>query len=175
MEIFTLVSHYAMPLILFVISIILLVSNKNLGDSFFDGAKSGLESAIGLVPAITLIMCGVSAMFASGVCDFLGVLCAPVLSALGVPSELMPQIILRPFSSSAVTASADRMFYNYGPDSFISKTACLIMGSTDTIIYTIAVYTTGAKIKRTRYALTVSFIVFIFSVVVCSAVAKLML
>ena len=122
-----------------------------------------------------LVMCGVSAMYSSGAVDVLCAVFKPVLALFGVPEEILASIVLRPFSGSGVTAVADRMFAAIGPDSEPAKIACLLMGSTDTIIYTLSMYFASAKIKRTRYALPASFVVFVFSIFFCTFVGKRML
>ena len=175
MQFVSVITKGVMPGILLLFSLLLLVSKKDLLKSFFDGAKSGFESCVGLLPTLLLVMCSVSAVFASGGADILCNVLDPFFSKLGIPDELLASIVLRPFSGSAVTAVADRMFKENGPDSFVSKTASLLMGTTDTIIYTLSIYFSSVKIKRTRYALPVSFIVFLFSIVLCVSVGKILL
>ena len=169
-------SWYIIPLILVTFAFILLFSkNKNIADSFVSGAKEGAVCCYKLLPTLLIVMCGVSALFSSGAVDILCNALKRAFVFFGVPPEMLPSIVLRPFSGSAVTAVADKMFRDYGPDSDVSRIACLLMGSTDTIIYTLSIYFSAANIKRTRYALPASFVVFIFSIFVCVAVGKMML
>ncbi len=168
-------SKIVMPLILLLFSLLSVLSKRSSLDSFVKGAKEGMECCVNLLPTLLLIMCGVSAMFSSGAVDVLCNLFAPLLSFFGVPEEMLPSIVLRPFSGSGVTAVADRMFALSGADSTPSKIACLLMGSTDTIIYTLSMYFSAANIKKTRYALPASFVVFLFSIFVCTFVGKRML
>lgn len=60
---------------------------------------------------------------------------------------------------------------NYGVDTFIGTVASTIMGSTETTIYTIAVYTSCIKVKKTRYvlvaALIADFVGMVTSVAIC--------
>ncbi len=170
----TLISHTALPFILIIVSIIF-ISNRKYFRSFTDGALEGMKNCIKLLPTLLLIMCGVGAMFSSGGIDILCHLTKPVLSGFGIYDELLPIIVLRPFSGSAVTATADKMFSLYGADSDISKNACILMGATDTIIFTLSTYFSSCNIKRTRYALPASFVVFIFSTLLCVFIGKLML
>lgn len=168
-------TKYVMPVILLIFALVLVFSKRNLLDSFVKGAGEGMECCVNLIPTLLLVMCGVSALFSSGAVDILCAFFRPVLSLFGVPEEMLPSIILRPFSGSGVTAVADRLFKECGPDSVPSKIACLLMGSTDTIIYTLSIYFSSAKIKRTRYALIASFVVFFFSIVVCTVIGKILL
>lgn len=176
MNILVSISQYVMPIILLAFALIFLLSkNKNILDAFLYGAKEGAECCFGLLPTLLLVMCGVGAMFSSGAVDILCGIFGPVLTLFGINEQMLPTIILRPFSGSGVTAIADKMFRELGPDSDVSKTACLLMGSTDTIIYTLSMYFSSANVKRTRYALPASFIVFIFSIFICCFVGKIML
>ena len=167
--------YSVLPFLALIFALILLTSKRNLLDDFFAGAKQGAECCFGLFPTLILVMFSVSMLFSSGAVDILCSAFSPVLNLMNVPEEMIAPIILRPFSGSAVTSVADKMFKELGPDSLVSKTACLLMGSTDTIIYTLSLYFSSANIKRTRYALPASFIVFLFSIYVSVTVAKFML
>ncbi len=175
MILFQKISVYAMPLIMSVFALVLVFGKMDFTESFIKGAIDGAESCFNLLPTMLLIMCGVSALFSSGAVDVLTRLLSPILTLLGVPEEMLPSIVLRPFSGSGVTAVADRMFQETGADSDASKIASILMGSTDTIIYTLSVYFSAAKIKTTRYALPASFFVFFFSIFVSVFVGKLFL
>ncbi len=60
---------------------------------------------------------------------------------------------------------------NYGVDTFLGTVASTIMGSTETTIYTIAVYASCIKVKKTRYvlvaALIADFVGMVTSVAIC--------
>ena len=60
---------------------------------------------------------------------------------------------------------------NYGVDTFLGTVASTIMGSTETTIYTIAVYTSCIKVKKTRYVLVAAliedFVGMVTSVAIC--------
>lgn len=144
------------------------IKSKDSVKAFTSGAVDGMRCCAELLPSIILIMCSINALFASGLCDVLCNMFSPVLRAVKVPDAMIPAVILRPFSGSGVTALADKLFESEGADSAVAKTACLLMGSTDTVLYTLGMYMGAAKIKKTRYALPASLIVFAFSVVFCS-------
>lgn len=165
---------YVMPILLLSFSLLLFMSKKSLYDSFVRGTKEGLECCVSLFPTLLLVMCGVGGLYSSGAIDVLCEFSKPLFSFFGVPDEMLPSIVLRPFSGSGVTAVADRMFRESGADSYASKIACLLMGTTDTIIYTLSVYFSAAGIKKTRHALASSFAVFIFSIFVCTFVGNLL-
>lgn len=89
----------------------------------------------------------------SGVLDLIIKLSSPILEIFNFPSELMPLAILRPISGSASIAVATDIMKQVGVDSLIGNIASTIMGSTETTLYTIAIYTSCIKIKKTRFIL----------------------
>ena len=89
---------------------------------------------------------------ASGVLDAFTSLISPALSLLGIPAETGALMLLRPVSGSGALAVAGDLIAQYGPDSLIGRTASVMLGSTETTFYVIAVYFGAAGIKRTRCA-----------------------
>ena len=83
--------------------------------------------------------------------DQLTSLCAPVLERLGIPPETVPLMLIRPVSGSGALAVASDLMTTHGPDSYIGRVAAVMMGSTETTFYTIAVYFGSAGIVRTRH------------------------
>ena len=83
----------------------------------------------------------------------------------------MPLAILRPISGSSSIAVATDIMKNYGVDSQLGMIASTIMGSTETVLYTIAIYTGCVKIKKTRFVLAVAlladFVGIIVSIIAC--------
>ncbi len=173
MSILNVFSSALLPLMLLMFAIIMCVQKNNFFDSFAAGAREGLISVIDLLPTLVLVVLGVNMLFSSGAVDTVISLLSPVLTPLGVPKELLPNIALRPFSGSATTAIADKLFRDYGTDGEAGIAASILMGSTDTIVYTLAVYFSAVKIRKTKHAFAASFLVFIFSIFVSITMTKL--
>ena len=99
-------------------------------------------------------------------------LLSPILNLINFPSEIMPLALLRPISGSASIAVATDIMKNYGVDSSIGLIASTIMGSTETTLYTIAVYTSSIKVKKTRYILIASLLAditgIISAIIICN-------
>ena len=76
----------------------------------------------------------------------------PALEWLGIPPETVGLMLVRPISGSAALGVGSELITTYGPDSTIGRTAAVMLGSTETTFYTIAVYFGTAGIKKTRYA-----------------------
>ena len=82
--------------------------------------------------------------------------------------------MLRPISGSSSIAVATDIMKNYGVDSQIGIMASTIMGSTETTLYTIAIYTSCVKIKKTRYILVAALIADVVGMLTSVAVCRLL-
>ena len=116
------------------------------------GAGAGLETLLRIVPALVGLMTAVAMLRASGALEFLARALAPALEGLGLPPELLPLMLVRPVSGSAALGVGAELIAAYGPDSPLGRTAAVMLGSTETTFYTIAVYFGAVGITRTRYA-----------------------
>ena len=116
------------------------------------GAGSGLDTLLRIVPALVGLMTAVYMLRASGALELLARALSPVLDQLGLPSELLPLMLVRPVSGSAALGVGAEIISTYGPDSQLGRTAAVMLGSTETTFYTIAVYFGAVGITRTRYA-----------------------
>ena len=115
------------------------------------GAEDGLTVLLHVIPALVGLLTAVSMFRASGAMDALARLCAPVLNLLGIPAETVPLMLVRPVSGSGALAVASDLMAAHGPDSYIGRVAAVMLGSTETTFYTIAVYFGSAGIVRTRH------------------------
>ena len=121
-------------------------------DALVAGAGDGLGVLIKIVPPLIGLLTAVYMLRASGALEMLGELLAPVLTRLGIPPETVALLLVRPVSGSAALGVGAELISTYGPDSLIGRTAAVMLGSTETTFYTIAVYFGAANIVKTRYA-----------------------
>ena len=117
------------------------------------GAGQGLETLTRIAPALICLLTAVSMVRASGLLEALASWLAPVLGRLGLPPELLPLMLVRPISGSAALGVGAELIGTYGPDSYLGRVAAVMLGSTETTFYTIAVYFGAVGVTRTRYAL----------------------
>ena len=117
------------------------------------GAGSGLETLARIVPALIGLMTAVSMLRASGALELLADVLSPAMDRLGLPSELLPLMLVRPVSGSAALGVGAELISTYGPDSRLGRTAAVMLGSTETTFYTIAVYFGAVGVTKTRYAI----------------------
>lgn len=125
----------------------------NVFDAFVTGAQQGFETSIRIIPYLIAMLTAVGMLRASGFFELLGQGLAPILTAIGMPVELLPLALIRPFSGSAATGMMADIVHQHGGDAAISKTAATMMGSTETTFYVIAVYFGAVSIKYTRHAI----------------------
>jgi len=117
------------------------------------GAEDGLSVLIRIIPALVGLLTAVSMFRASGAMEWLSTLFAPALAQLGIPSELMPLMLIRPVSGSGALAVASDIIATRGADSYAGRVAAVMLGSTETTFYTIAVYFGSAGITKTRHTI----------------------
>ncbi len=171
MNIINFISSLAMPLIILLIVLYGLLEKKEVFDYFLDGAKDGIKIMINIFPTLIGLFVAVGALRSSGIIDLFTKIIQPLLNIFNFPSEIVPLALLRPISGSSSIAVATDIMKNCGVDSQIGIMASVIMGATETTLYTIAVYSSSVKINKTRFvllaSLTADFIGIIVSVIVC--------
>lgn len=146
-------TDYIAPVIILVILIFGIAAKTDIFDAFIEGAADGLKTTLDILPALVCLMTCIGMFKASGCMELLTAFVSPVTSLFGFPDECIPLIFIRPLSGSGALSVYDNIVANNGADSFVSRIATTMMGSTETTFYTIAVYFGAAKIKKSRYAI----------------------
>ena len=116
-----------------------------------DGAAEGLRVVLRICPNLIALLSAVYMLRASGALDFFTTLLAPVLTAIGIPPETAPLLLIRPLSGSGALAAGSELMAAYGVDSTVGRTAAVMLGCTETTFYTIAVYFGAAGVRKLRY------------------------
>ena len=141
------------PCLLALTACVALWRRENVYDAMTVGAAEGLKLLVNIIPALVVLLTAVHMLRASGALDALGQALSPVFRAVGIPTELLPLMLVRPFSGSAALALGADLMQTYGVNSLIGKTAAVMLGSTETTFYTVSVYFGAAGIKRSRYVI----------------------
>lgn len=140
-------------------------------DLFIEGTKEGLKTAMELMPFIIAIFIGIEALVSSGAMQFLENIMSPVFKLLRIPEELTSLVLLRPVSGSGSLVLVEKIVNQYGPDSYIGRTASVMAGTCETIFYVLAVYFGATAVKNIRHSFTagmIGYLVGIFaSLLVC--------
>ena len=145
-------SSLVLPVLLAAVAVYGMGKRVDVYSALTHGAEEGLTVLLRIIPALVGLLTAVSMLRASGALDWFADLCAPLLDLLGLPAETMPLMLIRPVSGSGALAVASDLMMTYGPDSYEGRVAAVMMGSTETTFYTIAVYFGSAGITRTRHA-----------------------
>ena len=153
MSIINYMSNAAMPIIILLIIIYGLIEKNKVFDSFLIGAEEGIKIVLKIFPTLVGLFVAVGALRSSGILDLVIGLMSPVINVLQIPSEIMPLALLRPISGSASLAVATDILEQYGVDTSGGLIVTTIMGSTETTLYTIAIYTACVGIKNIRFVL----------------------
>lgn len=142
---------YVIPVVMTIIIGTGVIKRLPVFELFLKGARQGIASVFKIIPSILALVCAVTMLRSSGLLDALIGLASPLLEPLGFPPELAPLALLRPVSGSGSLAVLNDIYKNYGADSFIGKAASVMMGSTETTFYAIAVYFGSVGISKTRH------------------------
>ena len=144
-------------------------------DVFISGAKDGLSSTLAIAPSLIGLIVAVSMLKASGALDILTSFLAPVGNLIAIPKETIPLMLLRPISGSGSLALIDSIFKSCGPDSFPGRVASVMMGSTETTFYAIAVYFGAVSIKNTRHTIPAALLADFTSFIMAVLMVRLLL
>lgn len=164
-------SNVAMPFMIIIIVLYGVIERKKVFDIFLDGAKDGIAIVMNIFPTLVGLFVAIGALRSSGIIDLIVSFLTPVFNFFSFPTEILPLALIRPISGSASIAVATDIMNTFGIDTYIGFVASVIMGSTETTVYTIAVYTSSVGIKKTRFvlwaALIADFVGILTSIVVC--------
>lgn len=149
-------SNLIIPLTFIVIITYGFIKKVSLFEEFLEGAKEGVDIVFKIVPTIMALMIAIYVFRNSGALDILVGFFAPITNLTDFPKDLLPLSIIKMVSSSAGNALLLDIFKNFGTDSFLGRVASTIMGSTETIFYTMSLYFMSVSIKNSRYTLTVA-------------------
>ncbi|MGN0597854.1 MAG: spore maturation protein [Ruminiclostridium sp.] len=147
------ISDFAVPSVVAFVALVSLVQRVDLFGEFLEGAKEGLATIKEIFPSLLALVLAVGMFRASGGLDLLCGIVSPVAELVGFPSECTPLLIMRPFSGSGSVAIFESILNSCGADSYAGRVASVMLGSSETTFYTIAVYFAAAKVKKTRYTL----------------------
>ena len=95
------------------------------------------------------------------------------MSFFKVPTELVGLVMLKPVSGSASLALFSEMVQEYGAMSYISFNAAIIMGTIETLMYAIAVYSGCVNKKMSYKVIILAIFGNIFSIIFCCFLRRL--
>lgn len=169
------ISSVVLPAIVVIVFVYGVYKGTDIFEEFIAGALENIKLSFEVLPALIILMTCIGMLSSSGAVTFFTQLLSPVAKVLGFPPECLPLTLLRPLSGSGALAVYESIISQYRPDSFIGNVASVIMGSTETTFYTVAVYYGAARIKNIRHTLVCALAADITGFIVsCAAVRLLM-
>ena len=160
-----------LPLLFMAVFVFALIRKVKVYDSFVAGAKGAVRLVVSVFPYMAVMFLLSELLEKSGLEEALLRFLSPVLSALGIPSEIGKLLLVKPFSGSGATALLSEIFARYGADSYIARCACVCYGSSETVFYVAAVYFAEVKNKSLAAGIVISlvatFLAAIFGCLLC--------
>lgn len=171
-NIINLISLWALPIIIVTILTVGLIKKVPIYEVFTEGAKGGFKVAINIIPYLVAIIVAISMLRASGAIEMLAHFMSSFLTRLHVPVDVLPVIIVRPLSGSAALGLFSDIATTAGAAAYSTKLAAIMVGSSETTFYVLAVYFGAVGITKFRYAIWVGIladiIAAIMSIIVCN-------
>lgn len=146
-------SKSIIPIILLLIITYGMFKERKVYEWFIEGAKEGLGVCLRIFPYLLAMIIAVQIFKEAKLLDYLNNLIAPIGNLIGLPKELIPLIIIKPLSGSGAIGIFTDIVKTFGPDTKIGLIGSVVMGTTETIFYTITVYFGAVKVKKIRHTL----------------------
>ncbi len=166
------ISLWALPVILLLILTMGLVKKVALYETFTEGAKEGFKVSVNIIPYLVAIIVAISMFRASGIIEMIGEALQPLLAHFNVPADTIPIMLVRSLSGSAALGVFSDIANTLGPDDYATKLSAVMVGSSETTFYVLAVYFGAVGISKLRYALLVGlladFIGIVSAILVCN-------
>ena len=164
-----LISLWTLPVIIITILTCALVRKIQIYEVFTDGAKDGFKVSISIIPYLVALIVAISMFRASGALEWL----SGLLKFLPVPADILPIMFTRSLSGSATLGLFAELAAKHGANAFITKMAAIMVGSSETTFYVLAVYFGSIGIKKFRYAILTGIIADITGIVLAILAAHL--
>ncbi len=144
---------WAIPVVIASIVGIGMIRKVKVYEVFVEGAKEGFDVGVRIIPYLVAILVAIGMFRASGALDWIVSMMQPMFNAIGFPGEALPMAMIRPLSGSGALGVMTDLIETHGADSFIGRLASVMMGSTETTFYILAVYLGSVAVRRARHTL----------------------
>lgn len=157
----------SLSIVPFMVLIILVhgyIKGIDIYNTFIEGAMEGFKTAIKIMPYLIAIFIAIGIFRASTALDIFTSLLEPIIGLVGVPKEVLPLVIIRPLSGSGALGVVRDIIANYGPDSYPGLVASIMMGSSETIFYTLSIYFGSIGVKDYKHTLKAALLAYVISI-----------
>ena len=167
------VSAYLIPILIIFLLVYARFKKIETYNVFVKGAKGAFDLVLSIFPFIATIMIMVALMRASGITDILVKMLAPIFVFLGIPPEVTELVLLRPFTGSGSYGILNQIYSTYGPDTYISRCASVIMGTSETVFYVATVYFSQTSVKKLSYAIPLALLCNVFATIISCFICRI--
>jgi spore maturation protein B len=167
------ISIIAIPALFLFVVIYGMIKKVNVYEVFVEGAKEGFNVGVRIIPYLVAMLVAIGIFRASGAMEILAFIVSPITKLIGMPAEVLPMAIIRPLSGSGALGVVSDIIKTHGPGSLIGRMVSVMMGSSETTFYVLAVYFGAVGITRPRQAVLGGIIVDIVAVLVSVMVTHL--
>ncbi|NHA02925.1 hypothetical protein G7092_03925 [Mucilaginibacter sp. HC2] len=153
-----------------------LIKKVNVFDAFIEGAKSGFETSVKIIPYLVAMLVGISVFRSCGALDYMNDGLRWICTQFNLNTrfvDAMPVAYMKPLSGSGSKAMMINTMQTFGVDSFAGRLGCIFNGSADTTFYIVALYFGSVGIKRSRYAIPAGLIADFAGIIAAILVAYL--
>jgi len=168
------ISLLAIPFLLSFFPLYAALRRVKVYEQFVEGAKEGFQTSVMIIPFLVAILVAIGMFRAAGGIEMITKIVKPALDAVHFPTELLPLCLVRPLSGSGSQGLFADLVREFGPDSFIARTAGTIFGSTETTFYVVAVYFGAVAVKRTRHAVPAGLIADLVGIIASVLICRMM-
>lgn len=144
------------PMIFVALFVYAAIKKVKIYDAFCAGVKESIKTVYTIFPYVTAVVMATELFSASGLADKTAEFISPVLGVIGVPTEIAPLVLVKPFSGSGSLSVLSGILSEYGADSYVGRCAAAVFGSSETVFYLSAVYYSRSKTKKTTKAIIIS-------------------
>lgn len=150
-----------------------MVKGSKVYEWFIEGAKDGLKVCLNIFPYLLAMIVAVEIFKAANLLDMINNFIAPAVNLIGLPKELLPLVLIKPLSGSGAIAIFTNIVQTYGPDSYIGLVGSVIMGTTETIFYTVTVYFGAVKVKKVRHTVWAAVMADLTAIILAVTIVRL--
>ncbi len=146
------IAEATVPFLILAIPLYGIIKGVKVYEVFVEGAKEGFEVAVKIMPYLVAILVAIGLFRDVGGMDLFAQAVGPITDLIYMPAEILPMALIRPLSGGGGLGVMNSIFIEYGPDSYVGILASVMMGSTETTFYVLAVYFGAVNIQKTRHA-----------------------
>ena len=172
---FTYITKSIIPIITIIIITYGMIKGRKVYEWFIEGAKDGLKVCLNIFPYLLAMIIAVQIFRESSLLDLLNKILSPISGVIDLPKEVVPLVLIKPLSGSGAMGIFTDILNNYGADSVVGLVSSVIMGTTETIFYTVTVYFGAVKIKKSRHTIWAAIMADMTAIIMAIMMVKILI